>query len=189
MNIIIRFLWTALKAKWLPQVNSWDTTRTSFRVRLRDLDLLRHMTNSAYFRVLDLARIDLVVRSGYWAHQRRLNIVGVVANQTITYRKSLKWRDKFQVETRIVGIDEKAAYFEHRFTVRGEIYAQALARVRFIKIGVGTVPMSEVMIEGDGLPADRLLQPWIRDWAANTALPPAKQAVRESPSNERRTAD
>ena len=147
----------------------------TFRVRLRDLDLLRHMTNSAYLPILDLARVDLVVRSGAWARQRRLGINAVVANQTITYRKSLTWRDRFEVETRIAGIDEKAVYFEHRMTVEGEIYAQALARMRFVRAGTGAVPMSEVLDPGDVVPPDRTPAPWMKDWAAATALPPTRE--------------
>lgn len=175
MNHVIRFLWSVRQATRRPAVSAWDTTRLPFRVRLRDLDLLRHMTNSAYLSVLDLARVDLVVRSGAWAQQRQAGISAVVASQTITYRKSLKWRDRFEVETRLAGVDDKAAYFEHRFVVNGEIYAQALARMRFLRAGAGAVPISEIMAMVDAAPDDRVPAAWMKDWAAGTALPSTRE--------------
>jgi hypothetical protein len=102
-------------------------------VRLRDLDLLRHMTNSAYLSVLDLARV--------------------------------------------AGVDEKAVHFEHRFTVQGEIYAPALVRMRFVKAGTGAVPIDEIIAMADARPTDRVLQPWMKDWAAGTTLPSTRHCL------------
>ena len=179
MLSVVRFFWHLRQARRRPPVGAWDTTRQSFRVRLRDLDALRHMTNSAYLSVLDLARIELVVRSGAWAGQQRSGIVAVVANQTITYRKSLKWRDRFEIASRLAGVDDKAVYFEHQFTVQGEIYAQALGRVRFLRPGGGAVPISEIMAMVDPASSQpRELAPWIKDWAAATTLPSTREQVR-----------
>ena len=152
-------------------MNIWGTSQISYRVRLRDLDFLRHMNNSVYLALLDLGRMDLVLRSGFWGQMKQHDVFSVVANQTITYRKSLKLGDRFQIETRIAGVDEKAAYFEQRFIVNGVTHAEAVVRQRFIRRRAGSVGLAELLTWVDPIPEDRILAPWIRDWAADTAPP------------------
>ena len=171
MHRVVRFGWAVRQARRRPVSSPWDTTRTSFRVRLRQLDVLRHMTNSAYLDVLDLARVDLVVRSGSWDQQRKNKIYAVVSDQTVTYKKSLKWRDKYDVETRVAGVDEKAIYFEHKVVRQGKLCAQALVRTRFLRVGGGTVPAQEIVaMSRETIPADLVLEPWMKEWAANVTL-------------------
>jgi Uma2 family endonuclease len=49
----------------------------------------------------------------------------VVANATISYRKSLHLWQRFDVESRVIAADDRAVYLEHRAVVDGEIYALA----------------------------------------------------------------
>jgi hypothetical protein len=102
---------------------------------------------------------------------KRHGIYSIIAGQTITYRKSLNFRDQFQVQTRVAGVDADSVYFEQRFTVNGEIYAEAVVRQRFLRLRGGLVPMEDMMKLVDPLPDDREPAPWMRDWAANTKLP------------------
>jgi YbgC/YbaW family acyl-CoA thioester hydrolase len=169
MNMIFRFFWLILRSRHRPRLNIWDTGRVSFRVRLRDIDLLRHMNNSVHLAVMDLGRMDLVIRAGFWQRMKEHDVFSVVANQTITYRKSLKLGDRFEIETRIAGVDDKAAYFEQRFVVNGTVYAEAVVRQRFIRRRAGSLAMAELMTWVDPIPEDRVLAPWIGDWAANAA--------------------
>lgn len=171
MNMFLRLFWLLATAKRRGRISAWDVSRRTYSVRPRDLDIFWHMTNSAYLSFLDLGRMDLVVRSGIWDRARHERINAVVANQTITYRKPLKLGDTFTIETRIAGVDGRAVYFEQRFTVGGQIYAEAAVRTRFIRRGSGVVPMEEILTWADSAPEDRALPEWMQEWAASTGLP------------------
>ena len=90
MNLYWRML--LLRLRWLRarRLSIWDTARTPFRVVPTDLDLLLHMNNGKYLTLMDLGRMDLMVRSGMWAKLSARGWFPVVAGQTITYRKSLR---------------------------------------------------------------------------------------------------
>ncbi len=149
------------------------------RVRLTtlptDIDLLRHMNNGRYLSLFDLGRWDMTTRTGLADAFRRNRWYAVVSSETITFRRSLELWQRFDVETRWIGQDEKALYLEHRATVDGEVYARAVVRARILRRGGGSVANDELFaamgIEGE-LPD---VDPWIHDWAAAAALPSTRR--------------
>ncbi len=50
MNMFFRLFWLMVTAKHRPRVSIWDTAERTYQVRARDLDILRHVTNSATCR-------------------------------------------------------------------------------------------------------------------------------------------
>src|SRR5690606_38451308 len=107
-------------------------------------DVLGHMNNGVYLSIADLGRFDLLIRSGVWATFQERGWYPVVANATISYRKSLDRGVKYQLQTRMVGLDDTAVYVEQRFVVGGEIYARQLIRGRFLKRSGGVVSAAEI---------------------------------------------
>jgi YbgC/YbaW family acyl-CoA thioester hydrolase len=152
-----------------------DVLRVRRRVWPGDLDELRHVNNGVYLSMLDLARYELLKRSGVWGRMQRAGLYPVVAAQTIAYRKSLRLGQRFGIETRILGYDARAVYLEQRFVVHGEIYARAYIQGRFLRRRGGVVPMAEVGstvgIDIDAHPAPA----WLHDWARAVALPSTRQ--------------
>jgi YbgC/YbaW family acyl-CoA thioester hydrolase len=145
------------------------------RVWLSDIDELRHMNNSVYLGLLDHARLDLLLRSGAWTKIRAAGIYPVVTTQTITYRRSLELGERFTIETRIAGYDEKAVYIEQRFVRGGEVTARAFVAGRFLRDTGGTVPMAEL---GEVTGVDVTASPiprWMGEWAAATRLPSTRE--------------
>jgi YbgC/YbaW family acyl-CoA thioester hydrolase len=157
------------------RIDLHDVLRVHRRVWPGDLDELRHVNNGVYLSMLDLARYELLTRSGVWGRMRREGLYPVVAAQTIAYRKSLRLGQRFAIETRILGYDARAVYLEQRFVVHGEVYARAYIQGRFLRRGGGVVPMAEVGavvgIDIDAHPAP----PELHDWAAAVALPSTRQ--------------
>ncbi len=148
------------------------------RVRLRtlptDIDLLRHMNNGRYASLFDLGRFDLLIRTGIWDAMNTRGWYAVVANETITFRKSLELWQPFTVESRLYGHDDKAVYQIHRAVVDGEVYAEMIVRARFLRRGGGVVPMEELfsaLHRPDDLPP---LPSWVEAWAKGAALPSTK---------------
>jgi acyl-CoA thioesterase FadM len=141
------------------------------RVRPLDLDVLWHMNNGVYFSLGDLGRYDLLIRSGVWNVFKKHGWYPVVASSTIAYRKSLDAWMKYELHSRMAGVDERNVYMEQRFVVDGEIYARLFTRARFLKRSGGQVPLSELK-EALGVDFDLLHPPaWLAQWAEDVALP------------------
>lgn len=151
-----------------------DVGRMSMRVVLTDIDTLRHVNNGMYLSFMDLGRVDLMLRSGAWPALSKRGYYPVVASQTISYRKSLQLWQKFDLETRLIGLDAKAVYCEQRFTVDGEIYARGFVKARFLKKTGGTVTVAELTDAVGADLAELELPEWLEQWSADVALPPTK---------------
>jgi len=175
--MIFRTILWFLRSRRRPTLVITDVGRMRMRVLPTDIDTLRHVNNGMYLSLMDLGRVDLMIRAGAWQTFSRLGFYPVVASQTITYRRSLDLWQAFDLETRIIGLDAKAVYAEQRFVVDGEIYARGIVKARFLKKSGGTVPVAEltaalgVDLASLGLPA------WIERWSSDVALPAARAAA------------
>lgn len=161
-----------------------DVSRSSFRVMPTDLDLLRHVNNGVYLSIMDVARFDMLVRNGVWAIFKERGWYPVVVSETISFRRSLELWQRFSIESRILGFDDKAVYVEQRFVRPGadglpEIYAQGFIRGRFLKRSGGVVPMDELLEAVGAVPEGIEVPEWLLSWATDVALPATRA---EAPS-------
>ncbi|GAA5031590.1 acyl-CoA thioesterase [Microbacterium fluvii] len=178
MNVLWRTLLTIWRAKVMLRRKGAVPPTSVGRIRVRtlptDIDLLGHMNNGRYGSLFDLGRFDLLIRTGMWDLVEEKGWYAVVASETITFRKSLQLWQRFTIESRLHGHDEKSVYLLHRAVVGGEVYAEMLVRARFLRKGGGIVPLDELfeaLHRPDDLPP---LEPWIAQWAAASALPSTK---------------
>ncbi len=179
VNLVFRVIWLWLTVGRKPPLDFRDVDRLPMRARWTDLDQLRHVNNGVYLSMMDLGRVDLMKRSGMWKRLMDAAYYPVVAAQTITYRKSLQWRQRFVLETRMAGFHDKALFVEQRFVVDGEIFARAFVKARFLKRSGGTVSVEELnALAGEDLTLIPL-EGWIRRWADDVALPSTRA---ETPS-------
>jgi acyl-CoA thioesterase FadM len=178
VNVLWRTLLVMLRARLRRRVRPLSPTAVS-RIRVTtlptDIDVLRHMNNGRYLSLFDLGRWDLLVRTGLMDATRKHGWYPVVSAETITFRKSLQLWQRFTIETRFLGHDDRALYLEHRAVVNGEIYARALIRARMLRRSGGTVDHAELFAavgRPEGLPD---VEPWVHDWAAASALPSTRR--------------
>lgn len=155
-----------------------DATAVS-RIRLTtlptDLDILRHMNNGRYLSLVDLGRFDLLVRTGMMGAMRRHGWYAVVSAETVTFRKSLRLWQRFDVESRLIGHDDRAIFLEHRVVRDREIYARVVVRARMVKRSGGTLSHDELFAtigRPEGVPE---VDDWIHDWADATRLPSTRR--------------
>ncbi|WP_166998872.1 acyl-CoA thioesterase [Paramicrobacterium fandaimingii] len=157
-------------------VDPYSVGRLALRVLPSDLDILNHVNNGVYFSLFDLGRFDLLMRSGLWKSITERGWYPVVASETITFRKSLTLWQRFTVETRILGFDDRAFYLEHRAVVKGEIYTQAFIRARFLKKSGGTVSVTELLDAiGHDNDRDLTVPEWLVRWGKDAVLPSTRQ--------------
>ena len=174
VNLIFRTALQWFRSRRASKLHVHDVGRTSFHVLPTDLDILGHMNNGVYFSIMDLGRMDLMIRAGSWAKLVEHGYYPVASNETITFRKSLQPWQRFDLETRIVGYDEKAVFVEQRFVVKGEIYARAFMRGRFLKKTGGTVSLQE-LTDALGVDTSEVTLPkWLARWSDDVVLPATK---------------
>ena len=170
--------WRANRARRRgPAIGHYDVGRLPMRTLPTDLDLNRHMNNGVYLSILDLGRFDLLIRNGIWEILQGQGWYPVVVSESITFRKSLTLWQKFVIETRVSGYDDKAVYVDQRIVVGGEIYAQAVIRARFLKKSGGTVSVAELIDAIGTVPPELRLPEWQVRWGAEVALPSTSAAA------------
>jgi acyl-CoA thioesterase FadM len=139
-----------------------------------DIDILMHMNNGRYLSLFDLGRWDLLVRTGLWDAMNSRGWYAVVSSETITFRKSLHLWQRFEVESRFLGHDDRAVYMEHRAVVDGEVYTRAIVRARMLKKTGGHVSIEE-LFAATGHPGELPeIEQWVHDWAVASRLPSTK---------------
>lgn len=164
MNMLFRLALFMLRVRFKSRLSIWDTSHASFRVNLADLDVQRHMNNGRYLSLMDLGRMDLMLRSGFWKRVTAQGWYPVVAGQTITYRRSLTLGHKFDLASRVIGHDERWIYMEQIFRVDGTVYADAIVRARFLRTEGGSVDIDDVLALTGPAPEGLELPAWVADW-------------------------
>lgn len=172
--MIFRTIVWFLRSRRSPKLSMADVGRIRMRVLPTDIDTLGHVNNGMYLSLMDIGRVDLMLRAGAWQKLATLGWYPVVASATITYRRSLELWQRFTLETRLIGVDAKATYIEQRFTVDGEIFAAAFVKARFLKKTGGTVSVAELSDALGYDPSAHDLPEWLRRWSTDVALPPSR---------------
>jgi acyl-CoA thioesterase FadM len=181
MSLLLRLLCLVLTSPRRSRLHVLDTCVTPFRVWLNDLDVLFHMNNGRYLTILDLARVDLMMRSGLWKHLKAQRWYPVVTLETIRFHRSLELGNRYNVETRVIGWDEKHIFIEQGF-VRGETQvALAVVRARFLKRSGGVVTTAELI----GLAGIEQQSPALPEWVARWSEAEGGMAFPSSSSSDR----
>jgi len=132
MNLLFRLLRVVLSYRFRGPAAFADETVLTFRVWPTDLDYLWHMNNGKYFALMDLGRFDMLLRTGFVRVMRANKWYGVVASETMRFRRSLTPFQRFELRTRTIGWDEKSFYLQHTFVRNGEVIGVAIVRARFL---------------------------------------------------------
>ena len=165
MSLLLRLLLLLLSSRRRSRLHVLDTCVTPFRVWVNDLDVLLHMNNGRYLTVLDPARVDLMMRSGLWKQLKAKGWYPVVTLETIRFHRSLELGDHYNVETRVIGWDEKHIFIEQGFVRDDAQVALAVVRARFLKGRGGVVTTAELLqLSGVTQPSPALPE-WVARWS------------------------
>jgi hypothetical protein len=152
VNLYFRLMLVQWRSRFRRRLELTDTVRTPFRVAPTDLDVLG------------------LIRTGFWAALRSRGWYPVVAGQTITYRRSLKLGQRFDLYTRMIGFDDRWGYVEQTFCVGTTIHAQAVVRTRILKRSGGSVDHDELEAMVGGFPASLVVPDPVRQWTASLRI-------------------
>jgi acyl-CoA thioesterase FadM len=121
-----------------------DVHSVWFRVLPNDLDTNLHMNNGRYLTIMDLGRVDALLRSGLIKSVTREKWMPVIAGVSMIFRRSLSPFERYRLETRLIGWDEKWVYMEQTFIRKnGDLAARGYVKATFLKKG-GRVPSADI---------------------------------------------
>lgn len=185
MSLLLRLMLLVLTSRGRSRLQVLDLCVTPFRVWINDLDVLMHMNNGRYLTILDLARVDLMMRSGLWRQLKAHGWYPVVTLETIRFHRSLEAGDRYDVHTRVIGWDDKHIFIEQGF-VRGDVHvALAVVRARFLKRKGGIVTTAELL----ELAAVKAPSPELPQWVVNWSDAEGGMAFPGTPPSAARRAD
>jgi acyl-CoA thioesterase FadM len=105
-----------------------------------------------------------MLRSGLGKRLEKAGWYPVVAAETMQFRASLRLFEGFDIETRVVGWDEKVFLLEQRFLRREKAVATAWIWARMLRRSGGGVSPREVLALADYRGEDLPLPSWAADW-------------------------
>lgn len=131
---MLRYLATTIPAVYRARRKADGSlvTRTRHRVSLSQVDFNRHMNQSAYPAVAELARVTWLFRSTAWQRWEEQGVHPVVGRQEIVYRRELAPLQKFEVDTRATGMDGRLLKVEHVLLVGDRVHARVDTWLLFI---------------------------------------------------------
>lgn len=107
MNLWLRAIKVILCALWGRRLAPDQESVINLRCWPNDLDPYLHMNNGRFLTIMDLGRVDLVLRSGLGKVFRQNKWWPVVAAVSIRFKRSIPAMARFQLRTRLVGWDDR----------------------------------------------------------------------------------
>lgn len=167
MTLYFRLIWVTLISLLGSRVSPFESVKTRFRVWPTDLDIFGHMTNSRYFNLMDLGRNHLIARAGMLSSLARRGWYPVVVEEAMQFRRSLHPFERFVLETRIVGFDERHFSVHQTFRVGEKVAAVGIVRARFLSK------------QGERISPRQVLDLWERDGVSVHPIPTPEEDMHE----------
>lgn len=164
MNLFFRLLGIIFGSFRRPRLDITGLSTLTFRVWPLDLDLNLHLTNSRYMSLMDLGRLDLILRSHTWRAMRRGRLGVVLGGTAIRFRRSLAPFKRFTLTSKVLGWDERWIYVEQVFTGPEGVACHAVLRTAFVKAGKIVSP-NDALALADRQQPSPALPGWVNQWA------------------------
>lgn len=145
MNLYVRLIWVIICGLFnRKKYGLLDETTLTFRVWPNDLDPFWHMNNGRYLTIMDLGRLDYLIKTGLVFKMRNLGWGYALGSSEVQYIKSLLPFQKYELKTKVVCWDDKWFYKEQRFVTNRKTMAIGLLKV-LLHSKKGNVPTKEVL--------------------------------------------
>ncbi len=131
MNLIFRLIWIIIESFFRKRLHPLAESVLHLRVLPNDLDLNMHMNNGRFLSIMDLGRIDLMIRTDLGKAVLKKRWKPLVGAVTMRYKLSLMPLQKYRLHTKVIGWDEKWLYIEQRFERRNRTISVGLVKVLF----------------------------------------------------------
>jgi len=144
MNLWFRSLLVLFTVFFRRRLNPLDESVLVFRVWPTDLDINFHMNNGRYLTIMDLGRVDLMLRTGLGRLALKRKWSPLVGSATIRFRQSLNPFQRYRLKSRILCWDNKWFFIEQRFVRQNELIAVGLVK-GLLRGRSGNIPTAAVL--------------------------------------------
>ncbi|GGI85696.1 hypothetical protein GCM10007973_22790 [Polymorphobacter multimanifer] len=128
-----------------PRLHPTEVVTSRFRVLPHDIDMNRHLNNGRYLQVIDVNRMEYLLRTGVAQTILRERWKPILGSTTIRFRRELRLWERAVAATELLGWDDRWVYLEHRITtLAGRPVAVAMARAGFRSRG-SWVPTGQLL--------------------------------------------
>lgn len=146
MNLYFRLLLLLIKRllRRHKQTHIRQDTILHLRVLPNDLDLNCHMNNGRYLTIMDLGRIDYMIKNGLLTPVLRNKWFPVISAAHMCYFRPLNLFNAYKLRTTLESWDDKWYIITQRFEKNGKIYAIGVVRGLF-RDKKGSIPMPTIL--------------------------------------------
>ncbi|MCK4818861.1 acyl-CoA thioesterase [bacterium] len=138
----IRLLFAILSAKYRSKLTITEESNITFRVWLTDVDA-SVMNHATMMTVMEMGRIDFMVRSGFFKLARKRNWYFPLRSIGVQFIRPLKLFQKANLTTKVFHVDERWIYLEQKITRHGKDIAICIVKVT-VKKGKETISTNEI---------------------------------------------
>lgn len=142
MRLRLRLIWLVISSLWRGRLGALDESILDLTVLPNDVDVLK-ITSDRYIALMDLGRVDLILRTGLIKAAARRKWVPLATFITIRFRYPLKVFEKYQLHTRIIYWDDDTFYIQQQFVRQNRTIATAYACATMLGPD-GAVPSREM---------------------------------------------
>jgi acyl-CoA thioesterase FadM len=143
MRLRLRLLLLIIASFFRQRQSLADENVVHLRVLPNDVDVTR-ISNDRYFALMDLGRINIVLRAGLLKTLVANRWAPVMRFASMRFRHSLSLFQAYQLRSRAVYWDAEWVWTEHVFERNGRTIAIGLTKSGFVGPG-GMVPVSELI--------------------------------------------
>ncbi len=152
MNLWLRLIWVLVSGFWRERLTlPADASHLTFRAWFHDLDTSLHMNNGRYLTMMDLGRLDLMIRSGLVKTALKKKWTPIASTIAIRFKREVRLFGRFRMESRIVGWDKTQVIIEQTTYLETGRHKGQIASHAFFKGGLYErhnkrfVPIDELM--------------------------------------------
>jgi acyl-CoA thioesterase FadM len=143
MRLRLRLLCLMIASFFRKRLSLADENVLDLRVFPNDVDVTR-LSSDRYLPLMDLGRINIVLRAGLLNTLRARKWVPIARVVTIRFRYPLSIFQTFQLRSRVIYWDDEWVWTEHQFERKGRTTAIGMTKVTFIGPD-GMVPVSKII--------------------------------------------
>lgn len=127
-----RMIPAAVRGLQGPRLHPTEVVASRFRVLPHDIDINRHLNNGRYLQIIDVNRMEYLLRTGIAQTILKQRWKPILGSTTIQFRRELRLWERAVASTALLGWDARWVYLEHHIvSAEGRPVAVALARAGF----------------------------------------------------------
>lgn len=145
MYVWLRFGRMLAMVPFKKKVGLLDETTIKFWVGPHDIDPYMHMNNGRYLTIMDVGRVELLIRNGLWQSCRGRGWQPMMTASTVRFKRPLATFQGFTQRSVVIGWDDTQLYVDQTFERKGALMTRCLAALVVYDPAKGRrAPMAEV---------------------------------------------